>query len=362
MFYVYSYYSFILSPPVCCLPYCIYFYPYFCRIGKNFKDDLEFLLNGVSEFDIQGGAVPSEVLVHGPLAFPIGTTPDGRAFLAGAYYGQGRVIVTTHEGYLGRETLAKFLTNALHWLDEGRKGVVGITPRLKSTISVLSKSGLKCDVTDFKEDLSVYVCTSYSDAHCQEIQDFVAEGGGLLIGGHAWYWAQTNQGKNAMTEYSGNHILNKMGLCILGDTLDSGLYKVPSLEKVCSEANHFRGLLRRFAGHVTEGHSLTDHEQGCLKKLGNDCAHYLAMEAHDCAAYTSMVSMLTDMVKKAGIPQVCDQCPVKNAKDHLLLNVSAQVYKVCQDPDALLPHIIKNQPALPIVYNARVRISVNSGG
>lgn len=64
---------------------------------------MEFLLQEVSEFDIRGGAVPSEVLVHGPLAFPIGTTDDGRAFLAGAYYGQGRVIVVTHEGYMGRE-------------------------------------------------------------------------------------------------------------------------------------------------------------------------------------------------------------------------------------------------------------------
>lgn len=73
------------------------------RLGKNFEDDLEFLLEGVSEFDLQGGALASEILVHGPLAFPIGSTGDGRVFLAGAYYGQGRVIVISHEGFLGRE-------------------------------------------------------------------------------------------------------------------------------------------------------------------------------------------------------------------------------------------------------------------
>ena len=69
---------------------------------------MEFLLKGVSEFDLQGGAVYSDILVHGPLAFPIGTTQDGRAFLAGAYYGQGRVIVVTHEGYMGREVSWEF--------------------------------------------------------------------------------------------------------------------------------------------------------------------------------------------------------------------------------------------------------------
>lgn len=73
------------------------------RIGRDFEDDLDFLLQGVSEFEIPGGMLASEVMVHGPLAFPIGATSDGQAFLAGAYYGQGRVIVITHEGLMGRE-------------------------------------------------------------------------------------------------------------------------------------------------------------------------------------------------------------------------------------------------------------------
>lgn len=77
--------------------------PIYFRVGKDFEDDLEFLLQGISEFDLERGVVASEVLVHGPLAFPIGTTEDGRAFLAGAYYGQGRVVVITHEGLLARE-------------------------------------------------------------------------------------------------------------------------------------------------------------------------------------------------------------------------------------------------------------------
>lgn len=64
---------------------------------------MQFLLQGVSEFQIPKGLLASEVLVHGPLTFPIGTTDKGRAFIAGAYYGQGRVIVVTHEGLLGQE-------------------------------------------------------------------------------------------------------------------------------------------------------------------------------------------------------------------------------------------------------------------
>lgn len=331
-------------------------------IGKDFKEDLEFLLEGVSEFDTQGGAIASEVMVHGPLAFPIAVTPNGKTFIAGAYYGQGRVIVVSHEGYMGRDSLSSFMINAIKWLDEGRKGVVGIVPNLTAAHTVLSKSGLDCQLTGFREDLSVYVCTSYSDAQCAEIQEFVAEGGGLLIGGHAWYWAQTHWGSNVMTEYPGNHILNKMGLCLLGNTLGGGLYKAPEIEHSCKHGYHFRSMLQRFAQHVSQGQELTDREQGCLKQLGTDCASYLQMRCHDSAAYTSVVALLSDIVKEVGVPQVCSNCPVESPKDHLMLHIGTEVYKVTPDPDALLPYIIKDRPNLPTLSNARVRITANTGG
>ncbi|XP_047449381.1 TRPM8 channel-associated factor homolog [Mugil cephalus] len=327
-------------------------------IGKDFEDDLQFLLQGVSELQIPNGSLASEVLVHGPLTFPIGTTDKGRAFLAGAYYGQGRVIVVTHEGLLGQEALAPFWNNAIHWLDEGRRGVVGVV--MDQARKVLSKSGLKCEKTNFKKDLSVFVCTAYSDTHLEEIQEFVAEGGGLLIGGHAWYWAQTHQGQNPLTEFSGNKILNKMGLSLLAATIPSGTYKAPEPSQAIKDNYHFRHLLHRFAGHVTEGKELTGHEEECLKKLGGDCANYLAMKAHNCSSYTQVVSALTDILKKSGMPQVSESCPVKSPRDHLLLSVASQVYKVCPDPDALLPYLIKNNPLLPVVYNQRIKIDVNT--
>lgn len=303
-------------------------------------------------------------MAHGPLAFPIGLTHDGRAFLAGAYYGQGRVIVVTHESYLDRESLSPFMINAIHWLDEGRKGVIGILPCLRGAHGVLSRSGLDCQFSGLREDLSVFVTTCYSDAQSQEIQEFVCEGGGLLIGGHAWYWAQCNPNRNVMTECPANRVLSKMGLCVMGNTLTAGVYPPRQVteEGEASQTYHFRDLLKRFAGHVTQGQELTEHEHKCLKKLSHDCENYLRMQTHDCASYTSMVALLTDMVKEAGVPQVCHTCPIENAKDKLLLHVGTEVYKVCQDPDALLPYIIKDIPNLPCVSNARVRISANTAG
>lgn len=60
--------------------------------------------------------------------------------------------------------------------------------------------------------------------------------------------------------------------------------------------------------------------------------------------------------------KVCDKCPVRSPKDHLLLTVGAEVYKVSPDPDALLPYLIKDNPLLPVVYNQRIKISIDTKG
>ncbi|KAK2846922.1 hypothetical protein Q5P01_009921 [Channa striata] len=329
-------------------------------LGKDFEDDLEFLLEGISEFNLTDGVLASEVLVHGPLAFPIGTTEDKRAFLAGAYYGQGRVIMITHEGLLGRETLAPVWNNAINWLDEGRNGIIGVSPDLDGAFNLISMLGFNCTKTNLREDLSVFVCTAYKDEHAEEIKHFVAEGGGLLIGGHAWWWAQTNQGQNTMTHFPGNKILNKMGLSVMEKTIGEGSYKAPVPSQAMKDTYHFRHLLHRVAGHVNEGEELTGNEEENLKKLGGDCVNYLRMNAHDSSFYTQMVSTLVDVLKKSGLPQVSESSPVTAPKDHLLLNVGTEVYKMYPDRDALLPYLIKDNPLMPVVYNGKIRINVNT--
>ncbi|KAK1899553.1 TRPM8 channel-associated factor like [Dissostichus eleginoides] len=297
------------------------------RVVKDFKDDLEILLQGVSEFDLTDGILASEALIHGPLAFPIGTTEDGRAFLAGSYYGRGRVVVITHEYPLKTEKLLSFWKNAIDWLDQGRKGVVGVEPNLK----LLSKSGLKYEEAAFRKDMSVFVCTVWKDDHVEEMQDFVAEGGGLLIGGHVWNWAHKNFGLNPLTDFSGNKILNRMGLSVLPATIGEGSYKVPVPTETEEDNNHFRHVLSRFAGRAYGSHS-----------------------------YTHVLSILTDILKKLGMPQVSVKNPVKNPKDHLLLSVGTEVYKASLDPDALLPYLIKDIPVLRVVKEHRIRITVNT--
>uniref|UniRef100_A0A3B3VHR6 TRPM8 channel-associated factor homolog n=1 Tax=Poecilia latipinna TaxID=48699 RepID=A0A3B3VHR6_9TELE len=264
----------------------------------DFKKDLEFLLKGISDFDIRGNGFPSAALVHGPLAFPIGTTDKGEAFLAGTYYGRGRVIVATNDLFQQNEKLASFWKNAIDWLDQGRKGVAGFEPGVKP----LSNSGLTCKKTNFSSELSVFVCKAYTNLDPETIQNFVVEGGGLLIGGHAWHWATTHISQNPMQDFSGNKILSKMGLGLLTQTIKKGVYKAPDPSQI--NKLYFRHFLHRFACHALEGVELTKEEEESLQKLVSECVSFLRMEAYNNISYIQTLSLLTDILKNVGIQQV----------------------------------------------------------
>uniref|UniRef100_A0A3B5KYP3 Peptidase M60 domain-containing protein n=1 Tax=Xiphophorus couchianus TaxID=32473 RepID=A0A3B5KYP3_9TELE len=324
--------------------------------AMDFKKDLEFLLKGISDFDIKGDGVPSAALVHGPLAFPIGTTDKGEVFLAGTYYGQGRIIVVTHESFLQYEKLASFWKNALNWLDQGRKGVVGFEPHIKP----LSNLGLTCKKTNFCTELSVFVCTAYTDMDAEMIQNFVVEGGGLLVGGHAWYWASTHIGQNPMQDFSGNKILSKMGLGLLTETAEiEDVYKAPDPSQV--NKLHFRHLLHRFACHALEDIKLTEEEEENLKKLGSESASFLRIEAYNWVSYIQILSLLTDILKKVGIQQASEQNPVKSPKEHAVLSLATSVYNASLNQKELLPYIIKDNPPLPVVKNQQIIITAQTG-
>ncbi|XP_028321264.1 TRPM8 channel-associated factor homolog [Gouania willdenowi] len=328
-------------------------------LGKKFADDLQFLLQGVTEFALPTSMTLSEILVHGRLAFPIGSTGGNQAFLAGAYFGQGRVIVASHDALIGQENMATFWKNALLWLDEGRRGVVGIQGKLSH--SVLGMSGLKCEKTEFKPNLSVFVCSPNQIKDGNQLMHYVAEGGGLLVAGHCCNW--TRKFKNVLTCYQANKlVLNPMGMSLSDATVQGGTHRATVPSQVHHEMYHFRRLLYRLACHVTLNEKLTKQEEGWLKKLASDCTSYLRMKANDCCAYAQVMSTLTEIYKTVGLPQVNEGHPAKTVKDHVLLTILPHVYKSCPKRDGLLSYLTKDQPMLPVVQDHVVKIDVVTSG
>ncbi|NWW52368.1 TCAF2 factor, partial [Pedionomus torquatus] len=311
----------------------------------NLSLDAEFLLRGVAELDLMTGGRPSVLLVHGELSFPLCLDSFHHCFLAAARYGRGRVVVATHESQLFSPKLARFVHNAVCWLDAGRKGLVGVDPSLKKLCSLLSQEEVKSQVSQLTGDLSVYCCSSYSNREAERIHTFVAEGGGLLVGGQAWYWASQNCGKAAVAEYPGNKILNRFGLSILGRSVQAAKHPPVGSE----DHYHFRKALALFNRHVDKHEELQAPLKDWLQRLARDCAAFLHIPAYDCPAYASLHRILTKVLQRSGIPRVSRHCPVKsNSKEAVLLCMATELSLTMTDSAALVQKSAAEICAFPI--------------
>ncbi|XP_056428968.1 TRPM8 channel-associated factor homolog isoform X2 [Hyla sarda] len=285
------------------LPPCSLFDEY----DVDFSVDLKQLLNGVSSLDISGKSIASELLLHGPLTFPIGMTDSHQCFFAAAYYGRGRVVVGTHEGFLSKEELKPFILNAIKWLNGETHGRIGVRNDLKHLTSMLQGEGVSCASSNFSSEFHVYCCNSYSAGEVETIQQFVAEGGGLLIAGHAWYWSYSNP--NVLSQYPGNKILNKFGISILSDTIKNGNYKVPDPE-LLPNSYHFLRAVCQLLSSLKNDEELRSPLTSWLVKLRQDLLSFFKLPASP--LITSLWRELSDLSHGCHLPKVSKQHPVRN--------------------------------------------------
>ncbi|XP_051856265.1 TRPM8 channel-associated factor 2-like isoform X3 [Antechinus flavipes] len=279
--------------------------PLTLRFREELSQDQQQLLDGITELDINTDGQPSQLLVHGALAFPLGLDSSLNCFLAAARYGQGRVVLAAHESMLCAPKLGSFLFNAVIWLTGGQAGRIGVNTNLKNLSSLLSDRGLNCSLEfQLTPGLSVYCCSAYSDQEARKLHEFVAEGGGLLIGGQAWWWASQNPGKHAVADYPGNHILNPFGLSILDCTLQNGQFPV----LVPGEGNyHFHLALSYFQDEV-KGNKILP--KAWHSKLRRDCGAFLKIPAEGIPTYASLHRFLRKLLNQTGIPHVSEDHPV----------------------------------------------------
>ncbi|MBN3295089.1 TCAF2 factor, partial [Amia calva] len=308
----------------------------YVRHGKNIRRDLSFLLEGVDEFQLNCPSVPSALLVHGPLAFSIAQDSHARTLFAAAHFGRGRVVVAPHEIYLSHPPLRRFMSNAVRWLagECNPEKKVYVNRKLQHLYDNLQGEGFVCMLSELTDGAGVYCCTSYSDYQAEEIHQFVAEGGGLLIGGHSWSWSYRHT-QDALAGYPGNKILNRFGIGILSSTMDGIIYKAPSTTEA-EGYYHFRKALAQVTAHVRRMGSLAGLTAPWLDALARDCASYLRMGADQSPQYRAVLQELTQLVLKAGIPQVSKEHPIKGSSEKILLFLASELFKVLPDPGVLM--------------------------
>ncbi|XP_004594504.2 TRPM8 channel-associated factor 3-like [Ochotona princeps] len=267
----------------------------------NVTKDQQQLLQGITELDFSTGGIPSQLLVHGPLAFPLGFDSSLNCFLAAARYGQGRVVLCGHEGMITNDRMDKFMINALHWLKGHQKGKIAVNSRVKNLGLLLAKTNLQWIITDINfltSDLSVYCCSSLDNMDVKKVVDFVARGGGVLIGSQAWYWGIRNPSSNCMAQYPNNKFLKHVGLGILREKGNRGCFPVPKPEIL---NYHVRKALSQFESMLFDNGKFL--EDNWLEQLKKDCSYMLQIPHDGIPIYESVHKNILRIIQK-GLPVV----------------------------------------------------------
>lgn len=303
--------------------------------------------------DIETGAVPSQLLVHGQRAFPLGVDNSFNCFLAAARYGRGRVVVGGHESLILNQTMLPFVLNALHWLMGNQTGRIGLASEMKALKSMLPNSNFQWSETGLlTNDLSVFCCRSFANMDSEKVEEFVAEGGGLLIGAEAWLWGHRNPDSNCMTQYPNNIILKRFGLGIISQVVHRGSFPVPNPEVI---NYHVRRALSRFESMIySQGSSL---QESWLDKLSQDCFYMFQMTHQRISIYDSVKKHALKIIQSKGFPTVTEQHPItKGSPQAFLLSLAYELFKSGVDRSQLLP-----PPALQPPTESPMTIKISTG-
>lgn len=174
------------------------------------------LMRGVEELDLCGPSAPSDLVVMGDHAFPLAMTSQGQVVMAASAYGRGRIVVLGHEGYLS--AFPQLVENAVAWLggDGPDTLSVAVHQRVKPVADHLSKSEVNVEVVGGfgpGGGAAVYATDAYSvAADAKGLVAFMKAGGGVLIGGQAWTWAQTRPKDNVLLLFEGNQVSGVAGI------------------------------------------------------------------------------------------------------------------------------------------------------
>jgi len=207
------------------------------------KADYDQLLGGLEKIAITG--IPGSYCLLSPQAMPLvaGAVDKKLApVVAGLRMGKGRVVAFAHNGYFGSAALqwgdtGRLMLNAVRWSagdagkDKGPRVAVHGAGELRKFLSDKGVNVLPDGKGRWKEQLGS------SDVFCIEAGDFgrddeiaairafIEKGGGLIVAGCPWGWAQVT-GRPLRTEYPVNRLLGPAGIVAAetytGTTVEGG--------------------------------------------------------------------------------------------------------------------------------------------
>ena len=233
------------------------------------------------------GGWPSPILPIGEWAFPVGFAEGGSEssipVISASHVGKGKMLGYGHEGWVDGEgeTETKFSLRAVEWVC-GDNAVVGLaygagfddfTDELEgeghtviSSVTPDDLSGLDCLLDEF--------WNGHDDIDNQKISQFILGGGGLIMGGHAWYWSYSNT--DVSHNYPGNKIAKTTGLFVS----DGWGYNQVEIEESPHHLSRPRAAIDAILEDRTGGEPLQLEDAAIADSTLSSCTRVVSLDFH----------------------------------------------------------------------------------
>ena len=218
-----------------------------------------------------GSSLPSLILPLGEWSFPVALDWDDRPIVSASHTGLGRMVGYGHESMVGKQGGSNETTlslNAIQWACGGVNKVVGVQVDYDHFEDELQAEGFTVISNAWPSDLTGMDCfmgefwNSYSDAENAGLEAFMLSGGGVVLGGHSWYWSYSND--DVAHDYSGNKIIDATGLYVSSSTgsAASDLQGSPP-----STFNQLRPALEGLEAYMVNNEPMNNNDQVTASKM-----------------------------------------------------------------------------------------------
>jgi hypothetical protein len=235
-----------------------------CTSGCTYRWDSDYseLVEGVALIDA-GDAYPSKLVVFGDAAVPLIVDEDNHPIIAAARtQGDGRVVVFGHESYLVGSLIVEdtgtLALNALRWAAQNQSPTVALGSSFAGLGTWLDSQGIEStsahlDDLDDVDVLVLHPSLEISDDELNSVLSYLQSGGGLLLGGQAWYWSYSHEG--VAENYPGNKMLAPAGIRFTAHAASAGSSVV--LPEPPSEIRHSSRAMQALQSHFDGTREMT---------------------------------------------------------------------------------------------------------
>ena len=188
-------------------------------VVHDLRADQNDLLRGMGEADF--GGWPSPILPIGEWSFPVAFESSGIPVVSASHVGKGKILGYGHESWVDSQN-HPFSLRAVEWVC-GENAEVGLAygSGFDDFEDKLIEAGHNVHLSITPSDLTGLDClldefwNGHDDSDNNALVDFMLSGGGLIMGGHAWYWSYSNS--DVAHNYPGNKIAKDTGLFVSSD-------------------------------------------------------------------------------------------------------------------------------------------------